>query len=107
MERPVDRPTTPPMRQLSCVIPFDSVIPRSSSPSSSSHIHARVADVLPSGARIIDPHSRMFSQKQLDSFGGALSRKRISQRSFDEQVQENIDEFDMTVRIDAGSTKPR
>lgn len=49
----------------------------------------------------------MFSQKQLDSFGGALSRKRISQRSFDEQVQENIDEFDMTVRIDAGSTKPR
>jgi len=63
-----------------------------------------VADVLPSGARIIDPPSRMFSQKQLDSFGGALSRKRISQRSFDEQVQENIDEFDMSVRIDAAAT---
>jgi len=46
----------------------------------------------------------MFSQKQLDSFGGALSRKRISQRSFDEQVQENIDEFDMSVRIDAAAT---
>lgn len=41
----------------------------------------------------------MFSQAQLNTFGAALDRKRISQVTFDEAVQENIDEFDMEVRV--------
>lgn len=40
----------------------------------------------------------MFSQAQLNTFGAALDRKRISQATFDEAVQENIEEFDMEVR---------
>ena len=39
----------------------------------------------------------MFSQKQLNSFGEALHRKRISQQTFDEAVRENVEEFDMEV----------
>jgi hypothetical protein len=41
----------------------------------------------------------MFSQAQLNTFGAALERKRISQQTFDEAVQENIEEFDMEVWI--------
>ena len=37
----------------------------------------------------------MFSQKQLNSFGEALTRKRISQETFDDAVRENVEEFDM------------
>lgn len=39
----------------------------------------------------------MFSQAQLNTFGAALERKRISQNTFDEAVRENIEEFDMEV----------
>ena len=41
----------------------------------------------------------MFSAQQLNSFKNASTRKTISQKTFDEAVQENIDEFDMEVRI--------
>lgn len=37
----------------------------------------------------------MFSQKQLNTFGEALNRKRISQQTFDEAVRENVEEFEM------------
>lgn len=37
----------------------------------------------------------MFSQKQLNTFGDALNRKRISQQTFDEAVLENVEEFEM------------
>lgn len=40
----------------------------------------------------------MFSAQQLNNFKNASTRKTISQKTFDEAVKENIEEFDMEVR---------
>lgn len=37
----------------------------------------------------------MFSSKQLENF---IPKKRISQQTFDEAVEENVEEFEMDVR---------
>ena len=42
--------------------------------------------------------NNMFSAQQLNNFKNASTRKTISQKTFDEAVKENIDEFDMEVR---------
>lgn len=49
----------------------------------------------PVGPLAVHSGSRMFSQKQLNTFGEALNRKRISQQTFDEAVRENVEEFEM------------
>lgn len=41
----------------------------------------------------------MFSAQQLQKFAG---KKRITQGTFDEAVEENIEEFEMAVRAQLG-----
>jgi len=46
----------------------------------------------------------MFSAQQLNNFKNACSRRVISQQTFDEAVKENIQDFDMEVRVSVQKT---
>ena len=41
----------------------------------------------------------MFSEQQLKNFKDAAGKRRISQTTFDDAVKENMEEFDMEVRL--------